>query len=304
MNSPSDRPGAPAAPDGAAPDRAASSRTPAPPSAAGATPEASAQYARLLDIMARLRRPGDGCPWDLEQTLDTLKPYLIEEAYEALDALETRNRADLVEELGDLLLQIVFIAQVAAESGLFDMADVARGISDKLVRRHPHIFGTESAPTTDDVLRNWDKIKRAEKKTRTSALDGIPSHVPPLHRAYQLQKRAARAGFDWADVRGALDKLREEVGELDEAVREDARDHVMEELGDVLFAAVKVARFVQCDPHYALDRTNAKFERRFRAMESEILAEGKTLKDCTLPEMELHWNRHRAADKTRPPTES
>ena len=298
MNSPSD-PALPRAPRdaaGAAPAGAAPSRT---PSATGATPEASAQYARLLDIMARLRRPGDGCPWDLEQTLETLKPYLIEEAYEALDALETQNRADMVEELGDLLLQIVFIAQVAAESGLFDMADVARGISDKLIRRHPHIFGTESAPTTSDVLRNWDRIKRAEKTARQSALDGIPSHVPPLHRAYQLQKRAARAGFDWADVNGALDKLREEVGELDEAVKEDSRDHVMEELGDVLFAAVKVARFVQCDPHYALDRTNAKFERRFRAMESEILAEGKTLKDCTLPEMELHWNRHRAADKAR-----
>ncbi|MBR4188344.1 MAG: nucleoside triphosphate pyrophosphohydrolase [Kiritimatiellae bacterium] len=248
--------------------------------------------------MARLRRPGDGCPWDLEQTLDSLKPYLIEEAYEALDALETHNRDDLVEELGDLLLQIVFIAQVGSETALFDMADVARGISDKLIRRHPHIFGTESAPTTADVLRNWDKIKRDEKKTRTSALDGIPSHVPPLHRAYQLQKRAARAGFDWADVDGAMAKLREEVGELGEAIAEDSRAHMMEELGDVLFAAVKVARFLQCDPHYALSKTNDKFERRFRAMESEILAEGKTLKDCTLPEMEAHWNRHRAADKT------
>ena len=283
----------------AAPKRAAPLRK-ASPAASGATPGATAQYARLLDIMARLRRPGDGCPWDLEQTLESLKPYLIEEAYEALDALETQNREDMVEELGDLLLQIVFIAQVGAESGLFDMADVARGISDKLVRRHPHIFGTESAPTTADVLRNWDKIKRAEKKARKSALDGIPSHVPPLHRAYQLQKRAARAGFDWADVNGALAKLREEVGELEEAVQENSRRHVMEELGDVLFAAVKVARFVQCDPHYALSKTNDKFERRFRAMEADILAEGRTLKECTLPEMEAHWNRHRAADKNRP----
>lgn len=294
MNSPSDaRPtGIPAAPE-AAPHPGAAPSTPAPAHAA-----AAAEYARLLAIMARLRRPGDGCPWDLEQTLDSLKPYLIEEAYEALDALETHNRDDLVEELGDLLLQIVFIAQVGSETALFDMADVARGISDKLIRRHPHIFGTESAPTTADVLRNWDKIKRDEKKTRTSALDGIPSHVPPLHRAYQLQKRAARAGFDWADVDGAMAKLREEVGELGEAIAEDSRAHMMEELGDVLFAAVKVARFLQCDPHYALSKTNDKFERRFRAMESEILAEGKTLKDCTLPEMEAHWNRHRAADKT------
>ncbi len=294
MNSPSDAQpaGIPAAPE-AAPTTGAAPSTPAPAHAA-----AAAEYARLLAIMARLRRPGDGCPWDLEQTLDSLKPYLIEEAYEALDALETHNRDDLVEELGYLLLQIVFIAQVGSETALFDMADVARGISDKLIRRHPHIFGTESAPTTADVLRNWDKIKRDEKKTRTSALDGIPSHVPPLHRAYQLQKRAARAGFDWADVDGAMAKLREEVGELGEAIAEDSRAHMMEELGDVLFAAVKVARFLQCDPHYALSKTNDKFERRFRAMESEILAEGKTLKDCTLPEMEAHWNRHRAADKT------
>lgn len=294
MNSPSDTSspsGTPAAPE-AAPHSGAAPSTPAHAAAA-------AEYARLLAIMARLRRPGDGCPWDLEQTLDSLKPYLIEEAYEALDALETQNRDDLVEELGDLLLQIVFIAQVSSETNLFDMADVARGISDKLIRRHPHIFGTESAPTTADVLRNWDKIKRDEKKTRHSALDGIPSHVPPLHRAYQLQKRAARAGFDWADVHGALAKLREEVGELEEAVAEDTRPHILEELGDVLFAAVKVARFLQCDPHYALSKTNDKFERRFRAMESDILAEGKTLKDCTLPEMELHWNRHRAADKSR-----
>ena len=281
----------------AAPKRAAPLRI-ASPAANGATPDATAQYARLLDIMARLRRPGDGCPWDLEQTLESLKPYLIEEAYEALDALETRNRDDLVEELGDLLLQIVFIAHVGSESSLFDMADVARGISDKLIRRHPHIFGTESAPTTADVLRNWDKIKRDEKKTRTSALDGIPSHVPPLHRAYQLQKRAARAGFDWADVHGAMDKLREEVGELGDAIAEDSRPHILEELGDVLFAAVKVARFLRCAPHYALSKTNDKFERRFRAMESDILAEGRTLKDCTLPEMEAHWNRHRAADKS------
>ena len=293
MNSPSDSipAGTPAASE-AAPQPGAA---PLPAHAA-----AAAEYARLLAIMARLRRPGDGCPWDLEQTLDSLKPYLIEEAYEALDALETQNRDDLVEELGDLLLQIVFIAQVGSETNLFDMADVARGISDKLIRRHPHIFGTESAPTTADVLRNWDKIKRDEKKTRTSALDGIPSHVPPLHRAYQLQKRAARAGFDWADVHGAMAKLREEVGELGDAIAEDSRPHILEELGDVLFAAVKVARFLQCDPHYALSKTNDKFERRFRAMEADILAEGRTLKDCTLPEMEAHWNRHRAADKTPP----
>lgn len=258
----------------------------------------SKEFSRLLDIMARLRRPGDGCPWDLEQNLDTLKPYLIEEAYEALDALESHDPSLLAEELGDLLLQIVFIAQVAAESGLFDISAVAQGISDKLIRRHPHIFGSEVAPTSADVLRNWDLIKRAEKKSRRSALDGIPTHVPPLHRAFQIQKRAARTGFDWSDIGGAWDKLHEEIGELREAADAHDRPHTIEELGDVLFALVKVARFLECDPHYALSRTNDKFERRFRAMESDLLASGRKLKECSLSEMETVWNKYRANDKT------
>ena len=258
-----------------------------------------AELARLLDIMARLRRPGDGCPWDLEQTIDTIKPNLIEEAYEALDAMESGNRAHLTEELGDLLLQIVFQAQIAAQEGSFNFADVAKGISEKLIRRHPHIFGDVKVADSKEVLRNWDAIKKTEKKARISALDGIPKHVPPLHRAYQMQKLAARVGFDWSDISGVFKKLAEEIGELQEAIAAKNRKHVVEEIGDLLFSVVNVARFMKVDPAYALELTNAKFIRRFRAVEDEIVAGGRRMKDCTLAEMDAIWDKIRAADKKR-----
>ena len=258
-----------------------------------------AELARLLDIMARLRRPGDGCPWDLEQTIDTIKPNLIEEAYEALDAMESGNRAHLTEELGDLLLQIVFQAQIAAQEGSFNFADVAKGISEKLIRRHPHIFGDVKVADSKEVLRNWDAIKKTEKKARISALDGIPKHVPPLHRAYQMQKLAARVGFDWSDISGVFKKLAEEIGELQEAIAAKNRKHVVEEIGDLLFSVVNVARFAKVDPAYALELTNAKFIRRFRAVEDEIVASGRRMKDCTLAEMDAIWDKIRAADKKR-----
>jgi len=252
---------------------------------------------RLLRIMARLRRPGDGCPWDLEQTLDTIKPHLIEEAYEALDAMESGNREHLAEELGDLLLQIVFQAQIAAQEGSFNFAEVAQGICDKLVRRHPHIYGETKVADSKEVLRNWDAIKKTEKHVRVSALDGVPKHVPPLHRAYQIQKRAARVGFDWSDIRDVYAKLDEEIAELKEAVARKNRKHVVEELGDVMFSVVNVARFMKVDPAYALETTNAKFERRFRVVEGEIVASGRKMKDCTLAQMDEIWDRLRAADK-------
>ena len=255
------------------------------------------ELARLLDIMARLRRPGDGCPWDLEQTIDTIKPNLIEEAYEALDAMESGNREHLTEELGDLLLQIVFQSQIAAQEGSFNFADVARGISEKLIRRHPHIFGDVKVADSKEVLRNWDAIKKTEKKARISALDGIPKHVPPLHRAYQMQKLAARVGFDWSDISGVFKKLAEEIGELQEAIAAKSRKHIVEEIGDLLFSVVNVARFVKVDPAYALEMTNAKFIRRFRAVEDEIVAGGRRMKDCTLAEMDAIWDKIRAADK-------
>ena len=255
------------------------------------------QLARLLDIMARLRRPGDGCPWDLEQTLDTIKPNLIEEAYEALDAMESGNRAHLTEELGDLLLQIVFQSQIAAQEGSFNFAAVAKGISEKLIRRHPHIFGDVKVADSKEVLRNWDAIKKTEKKARISALDGVPKHVPPLHRACQLQKRAARVNFDWSDISGVFKKLEEEIGELKDAIARKNRKHVVEELGDLLFSVVNVARFVKVDPAYALELTNAKFIRRFRLVEEAITASGRRMKDCTLAEMDAVWDQIRAADK-------
>lgn len=253
--------------------------------------------ARLLGIMARLRRPKDGCPWDLEQTIDTIKPHLIEEAYEALDAMESGNRDHLAEELGDVLLQIVFQAQIASEEGSFNFEQVAKGISDKLVRRHPHIFGETKVADSKEVLRNWDAIKKTEKKARESALDGVPKHVPPLHRAYQLQKRAARVGFDWSDIQDVYAKLDEEIAELKEAIAAGDRKHVLEELGDVLFSVVNIARFVKVDPAYAIDCTNAKFSRRFRIVEAEIGASGRKMKDCTLARMDGIWNRLRAEDK-------
>jgi MazG family protein len=255
------------------------------------------QLVRLLEIMERLRRPGDGCPWDLEQSLDTLKPFLIEEAYEALDAMESGNREHLAEELGDVLLQIVFQSQIASEEGSFRFADVAQGISDKLVRRHPHVFGEVQVADSKEVLRNWEAIKKDEKKARESALDGVPKHVPPLHRAIQIQKRAARVGFDWSDVGDVYAKIAEELDELKEAVAKGDRKHVVEELGDLLFSVANVARFVKVDPAHALSVTNAKFERRFRIVESEIVASGRRMKDCTLAEMDEIWSRLRAEDK-------
>ena len=277
-------------------------KRPAPAKESSAKPSAALrqgteQMARLLEIMARLRRPGDGCPWDLEQTIDSIKPNLIEEAYEALDAMESGNRDHLAEELGDLLLQIVFQSQIASQEGTFTFADVAKGISDKLIRRHPHIFGDVKVADSKEVLRNWDAIKKTEKKARVSALDGVPKHVPPLHRAYQLQKRAARVGFDWSDIRDVYKKLAEEIDELQEAVEKKKRAHIIEELGDVLFSVVNIARFVKVDPAYALELTNAKFMRRFSIVEDEIVASGRRMKDCTLAQMDEIWDRIRAQDK-------
>ena len=256
-----------------------------------------AQMDRLLKIMARLRRPGDGCPWDLEQTIESIKPNLIEEAYEALDAMESGNREHLAEELGDLLLQIVFQSQIAAQDGEFNFADVARGISDKLIRRHPHIFGNVKVADSKEVLKNWDAIKKTEQKARVSALDGIPKHVPPLHRAYQMQRRAARVNFDWSDIRDVFVKLEEELGELKDAIARKNRKHVIEEIGDLLFSVVNVARHMKVDPAYALELTNAKFIRRFRLVEEAIAASGRRMKDCTLAEMDAVWDQIRAADK-------
>jgi tetrapyrrole methylase family protein / MazG family protein len=232
---------------------------------------------KLVDLVEQLR--GDnGCPWDKEQTRETLKPMLIEEAYEVLDALDADNAMELKDELGDLLFQIVFHAQIARERGEFDLADVIDRSHTKMVRRHPHIFGNADLKTADDVLKNWEDIKAAEKgisssyhpESDRSLLDGIPSKLPALHKAYQMTAKASRVGFDWSRLEDILLKLQEEASELLEAQSQHDPQKVANEVGDLLFVAVNVARFLGIDPETALNCSNKKFYRRFRHVESSI----------------------------------
>jgi tetrapyrrole methylase family protein / MazG family protein len=257
------------------------------------------KFERLLGIMDRLRSPG-GCPWDREQTLRTLRAYLIEEAYEALDAIEREDWPHLAEELGDLQLQIVFQARIASETGLFEIGDVLDAISEKLVRRHPHVFGDESAATSGDVLVRWQEIKAAEKAAKAGAepasiLDETPRHQPAVLEAYDLGKRAARKGFDWRHYDELLDKLREEAGELAQARESGDADEVEDEVGDLLFMAVNIARFLTVNPELALKRANGKFRRRFAYIESELRAQGRALDDSSLEEMEVLWQKAKSA---------
>jgi tetrapyrrole methylase family protein/MazG family protein len=239
-------------------------------------------FTRLIEIMAQLRAPG-GCPWDREQTFDSIKPYLLEETYEVLDAIDTRDWKGLAEELGDLLLQSVFFAQMASEEGRFDIRDSLEAINSKLVRRHPHVFGDGTAKTSDDVLRKWDEIKKTEKPQKKGLLTGVPRTLPALVEAQQIASRAATAGFDWENVEQVFDKLNEELTELNAASSQSEKE---DELGDILFVIVNVARFLKVDPEQALRRTNAKFRRRFGHVEEGL---GKPLKDATVPEMEALW---------------
>jgi tetrapyrrole methylase family protein / MazG family protein len=239
-------------------------------------------FTRLVEIMAQLRAPG-GCPWDREQTFDSIKPYLLEETYEVLDAIDTRDWKGLAEELGDLLLQSVFFAQMASEEGLFDIRDSLEAINSKLVRRHPHVFGDGTAKTSDDVLRKWDEIKKTEKPQKTGLLTGVPRTLPALVESQQIASRAATAGFDWENVEQVFDKLNEELTELNAASSQSEKE---DELGDILFVIVNVARFLKVDPEQALRRTNAKFRRRFGHVEEGL---GKPLKDATVAEMEALW---------------
>ncbi|MFC4292070.1 nucleoside triphosphate pyrophosphohydrolase [Sphingorhabdus arenilitoris] len=240
----------------------------------------------LLSIMAKLRDPRGGCPWDLEQDFASIAPYTIEEAYEVADAIERGDIDALKDELGDLLLQVVFHSQMAAELGHFDIDDVAQAISDKMIRRHPHVFGNEDADDPAKVVSNWEAIKaaeRADKDTDQSALAGVALALPALLRAQKIQKRAARIGFDWPDVAGAVLKLSEEIDELHSAQTEAER---FEEMGDLLFAAVNVARHHGIDAEAALKAGTAKFERRFRAMEQNA---GEEFAAMTLDEKEAEW---------------
>jgi ATP diphosphatase len=262
----------------------------------------------LLAIMAKLRDPHGGCPWDLEQTFASIAPYTIEEAYEVADAIDRGDMADLKDELGDLLLQVVFHARMAQEAGAFDFSDVAAAICDKMVRRHPHVFAGAQADDSGDVLRNWDAIKRAERAAKgeadASALAGVARGLPEWQRAVKLQHKAAKVGFDWPGPAPVLDKLREELEEVrvefdavaaapDDA---DARDRLEDEIGDVLFVCANLARHAKVDVGGALRRANRKFERRFRAMEALAAAEGG-LAGKTLDAQDRYWNLAKAAEK-------
>ena len=243
----------------------------------------------LREIVRILRAPG-GCPWDREQDHHSIRRNLLEEAYEAAEAIDEGNPEHLQEELGDVLLQVVFHARMEEEQGGFDLDDVADGICKKLIYRHPHVFGDVTVSGSGEVLQNWEELKKREKHQTTAAdgVDSVARSLPGLWRAEKIQKKAANVGFDWPDVSGALEKLREEAGELEEAVREDT--NVAEELGDLLFAAVNVARFVKVDPEDALSIACDKFARRFRQVEASAAAQGKTLEEMTLAEMDRLWD--------------
>jgi len=256
-----------------------------------------ADIQKLVDLVARLRGE-NGCPWDREQTRETLKPMLIEEAYEVLDALDGASPAELKEELGDLLFQVVFHAQIAQEKGEFRLADIIDRLHEKMVRRHPHVFGGADLRTADDVLRNWEDIKAAERGTSSasspdsgkSLLDGIPSRLPALHQAYQMTAKASRVGFDWPDLEAILEKLKEEAAETLEAHAAKDQSRLVDEAGDLLFVAVNVARFLGVDPETALRHSNRKFERRFRYVEAKIKGQGRELKEASLVEMDALWD--------------
>ncbi len=250
---------------------------------------------RLREIMRRLRAPVGGCPWDIEQTFETIAPYTIEEAYEVADAIEREDLDDLREELGDLLLQVVYHAQMASEQGAFTFDDVVNDISDKMVRRHPHVFaGAENA--------DWEQIKRAEKAVKgrktSSVLDDVPLPLPALTRAEKLQKRAAQVGFDWPEVLQVLDKLHEEAQELTEAHAAGSDpDAVEEEMGDLLFVVANLARHMKVDPEKSLRRANSKFIRRFQAIEAALEEQGRSPSDSTLEEMDRLWDQAKEHEK-------
>ena len=251
---------------------------------------------RLEAIVAQLRGP-DGCPWDRKQTLDSLKSGLVEETYEVIDAIESGSRADLAEELGDLLLQIVMQSQICSESGDFHLSDVANGVSDKLVRRHPHVFGDKQVSGTDEVLRNWDAIKKSEKQQdgrAASIVDGIPKHLPALQKAHQVQKRAARAGFDWDHIDDVFAKLHEEIDEVKDAISRSHEEDIRDELGDLLFSVVNVSRFLGHNPEELLNGNIRKFVRRFQSVEEKVHATGRDFSDFTLEELDTFWTEVKA----------
>jgi ATP diphosphatase len=270
----------------------------------------SRDISRLIEIMAALRTPVTGCPWDIEQTFATIAPYTIEEAYEVADAIARGDLQDLCEELGDLLLQVVYHAQVAEEQNAFAFGDVVQAITAKMIRRHPHVFPDEEGKVTQPTKGTWDRIKAEEKAERaarrpaeqtdhTSLLAGIKAGQPALVRAMELQRKAATVGFDWNDPRAVLQKIREEADEIERALDKGDAGELADETGDLMFALVNLARHAKVDPEMALRGTNAKFERRFSYIERALIARGRTLEQASLDEMDELWNDAKAQEKSQ-----
>jgi MazG family protein len=253
---------------------------------------------RLLNIMARLRDPQQGCPWDLQQTFDTIAPHTIEEAYEVNDAISHGDLNGLRDELGDLLFQVVFHSRLAEEHGAFRFTDVVMAISDKMVRRHPHVFGDTKVHSAAEQTLAWERYKSAERGPDKSALDGIARTLPALTRAMKLQRRAALVGFDWVDATGALEKVCEESEELKSAIQDDAdTDRIEDEVGDLIFTCVNVARKLALEPESALRKDNDKFERRFRCIEALLAAGGGRMQDISIDKMESLWQQAKAEER-------
>ena len=271
----------------------------------------SRDIGRLIEIMAALRTPESGCPWDLEQSFATIVPYTIEEAYEVADAIDRADMTAQREELGDLLLQVVFHARMAEEAGAFDFGDVVQAITEKLLRRHPHVFGDARGLSAEAVKHLWERIKSEEKAERAAAdgggaadagrpaaLAGVPLALPALTRALKLQAKAGKVGFDWNDPLAVLDKIREEIVEIQAEIEAGRRDEAAGEVGDLLFAVVNLARHLGLDPEAALRATNQKFERRFAAIERALAERGKSPQESTLAEMDALWDAAKAAEKS------
>lgn len=256
---------------------------------------------KFAEIIAKLRDPNGGCPWDLEQTYQTMPPHILEEAYEVVEAINQDDRKELKEELGDLLMQVVFLSQLAQEEGAFTLDDVIDGITDKIIRRHPHVFGEIKAENSDEVLKNWENIKQQERyqKEQFSILDNVPIALPSLLRAAKLQKRCAKVGFDWSELEPTIQKVEEELQEVRDEVSKQPQNPqaIEEEIGDLLFASVNVARHLKLNPEEALRKANLKFERRFRQVEQSILASGRQLEQVSLAEMDLIWDQVKRQEK-------
>lgn len=250
------------------------------------------EFERLVEIIARLRGP-DGCPWDREQTSKSIKPNLLEETYEVIEAIDNGDMPELCEELGDFVMQAVFHAQFAAERGDFNIEDSLRSINQKLIRRHPHVFGETQVAGSDEVLHNWEEIKRTEKgyEKRTSVLDGVPAAMPALARAMEISKKAAKAGFEWPNIDAVVEKMEEEVGELKDELAAGDQTRIFEEIGDLLFTVVNVARWSKVDPEDALRVMIERFSARFRKIEEAAGKSGRSIEDMTIEEMDAVWDR-------------